>query len=101
MGDGEVERLLRDLVQMTKVQVYPVAKNMLRDEFFDEDTPRERRIGVYANLDGSSQSAVAEEVGVSQSTVSSWSQEWKRKGLVDEEGEAVFDIYDFFPDLEG
>lgn len=100
MSDESTEELLRELVQLTRVSTYPVAKEMLRDAFFEGDEPREKRIRVYANLDGSPQREVAETAGTSQTSVSNWSQEWERLGLVDEDGKAVFDIFDFFPELE-
>lgn len=100
MSNGQVERLLGELVRLTRVQVYPVAKQLLREEFFDGDEPRRERVRVYANLDGTSQREVAERAGVHQSSVSRWSNEWKRRGLVDEEGMAVFNVHDFFPELE-
>lgn len=100
-NDQSTVALLRELVQLTRVATYPVAKEVLRDAFFDEGEPRTKRVRVYANLDGSSQREVAETAGTSQTSVSNWSREWQRLGLVGENGEAVFDIYDFFPELEG
>lgn len=100
MSDESTEDLLRKLVQLTRVSTYPVAKKILRDTFFDDGEPRIKRVLVYASLDGRTQSDVGEAAGVAQSTVSNWSGEWERLGLVGEDGEAVFDIYDFFPELE-
>lgn len=100
MSNGTVERLLAELVRLTRVQVYPVATQLLREEFFDGDEPKMDRVNVYANLDGAAQRDVAQKAGVHQSSVSRWSNEWKRKGLVDDDGVAVFNVYDFFPDLE-
>lgn len=100
MTDRSTQDLLRELVQLTRVSTYPVAKEILRETFFDGDGPQEKWVRVYANLDGRSQREVADAAGVDQSTVSRWSREWKRLGLVGEDGDAVFDIYDFFPGLE-
>lgn len=100
MSDDNLEQLLRQLVRLARVQVHPVAKELMRSEFFRDGEPREGRIAVYVNLDGSSQSEVADASDVSQATVSRWSKEWKRKGLVDEDGIAVFDFFDFFPDVK-
>lgn len=100
MSNDEAVELLRELVRLTRVQVHPVAKDMLRDELFAGDEPEMDRVRVYAALDGSAQREVADEAGVHQTTVSRWSRDWRRKGLVDAEGVAVFDPYDFFPDLK-
>lgn len=99
MSDQSTGELLRELVQLTRVATYPVAKEMLHDAFFNGDEPQEKRVRVYANLDGRSQREVADAAGASRTSVSKWSGEWKRLGLVGEDGEAVFDIYDFFPEL--
>lgn len=100
MTTQESEKLLRELVELTRVMVHPTAKAALKDAFFEGDDPRLKRIRVYANLDGSPQAEVADAAGVGQGSVSRWSRSWKRRGLVNEDNEAVFDIFDFFPDLE-
>lgn len=96
------DQLLRELVKLARVQVYPVARALLEDEFFKDGEPMLDRVRVYAALDGSkTQTAVAESAGVGQASVSRWKVQWQRKGLVDDDGVATFNIYDFFPDLEG
>lgn len=97
----EEQKLLRELVNLTRVSVYPAAKKTMEDQFFEEDgTPRRKRVRVYANLDGRTQEEIAKAAGAGQSSVSEWKQEWERFGLVGHEGRAVFDIYAFFPGLE-
>lgn len=99
MRNDRIEELLERLVQLQRVQVHPVAKSLLEDIFFEDGEPRLKRVRVYARLDGSSQSKIAEQAGVSQPSVSAWTRDWKRVGLVSQEGKAVFDILDFFPEL--
>lgn len=100
MSNDRVIQLLQELIRLTRVQVQPVARELLRQVFFEDGSPKTEHVRIYANLDGSPQREVAERAGVTQSTVSRRSNEWKRQGLVDEEGKAVFAIYDFFPELE-
>ena len=97
---NEQTKLLKELVQLARVQVYPVAYRLLESEFFQDGEAQLDRIQVYGHLNGSAQRDVAKAAGVNQSSVSRWSTSWKRKGLVDDEGKAVFDIFDFFPGLE-
>lgn len=98
---SEQVQLAREQVRLARVQVQPVAREVLRQVFFDGGEPHRDRVRIYANLDGSAQRVVAERAGVTQPTVSRWSNEWKRLGIVDEDGVAVFNIYDFYPELEG
>lgn len=100
-SDDEQLKLLRELVELTRVAVYPAAKETLHDAFFDGEEPRAKRVRVYANMDGRTQAAVAEAAGASEASVSTWKKEWQRFGLVGSDGQAVFDIYAVFPDLEG
>lgn len=92
-------QLLQELVQLTRVLVRPAARQWLESEFFEGGEPQQDRIRVYANLNGRAQREIADAAGVNQSSVSRWSKEWKRKGLVDEDGTAVLDFYHFFPEL--
>lgn len=93
-------KLLRELVELTRVAVYPAAKEALRDVFVDGVEPRAKRVRVYAHMDGRTQAAVAKAAGASEGSVSTWKQEWQRFGLVGDDGRAVFDIFAIFPDLE-
>lgn len=93
--------LLQELVRLTRVLVQPIADQLMRRDFLDEEgQPRIDRLRVYARLDGRPQKESAVASGVNQSSVSRWSQEWKRKGLVADDGTAVFAVGDFFPELE-
>ena len=44
MSNEKVERLLGELVRLVRVQVHPVAKQLLREEFFDGDDPKTEQI---------------------------------------------------------
>lgn len=99
-SDDEQLRLLEELVNLTRVSVYPAAKETLRDLFFDGDEPRAKRVRVYAHMDGRTQAAVAEAARVSEGAVSTWKNEWQGFGIVSSDGQAIFDIYAMFPDLE-
>lgn len=101
MGSARLEQLVNELVRLNRVQVQPVARRLLEESLFSDGEPEMDRIQVYAALDGTPQREIAGDIGVSQTSVSRWAREWKRQGLVDAEGRAVFDPYDFFPDLEG
>lgn len=94
-------KLLRELVDLTRVSVYPAAKETLREVFFDGEKPRAKRVRVYAGMDGRTQAEVAQAAGASEGAVSTWKREWQRFGLVGDDGQAVFDIYAMFPDLKG
>lgn len=99
MGDNTETQLLQELVELTRVATYPVARDVLRDVFFEGGEPQMVRVQVYANLDGRPQREIAEVADTSQTSVSKWSREWSRIGLVRGDGTAVFNIYDFFPEL--
>jgi len=103
MEDKVHTELLRELVQLARVRTYPVAREVLRSTFYQADeTPRLKWVRAYAHMDGKrSQTAVGEAAGASQASVSTWSRDWQRLGLVTDDGRAVFDIYSFFPELEG
>ena len=90
---------LAELVRLMRILVYPVAKQMLADEFLTDGKLRMDRAKVYAALDGTSQRQVGERTSTSRSTVQRWVLEWRRKGLVDAEGRAVFALGDYLPDF--
>lgn len=99
--DEEAKAILRELVTLNRITSYPAAKAAVRDAFFDKNgEPRRDRVDVYKALDGQlSQRDVAGKAGVNQSSVSRWSREWQRLGLVDGSGRAMFELGDFFPEI--
>lgn len=99
--DDEAKTLLRELVTLNRLATYPAAKAAMRDAFFDKDgQPRTDRVKVYQNLDGNqTQRDVATAAGVNQSSVSRWSREWQRIGLVDGSGKAAFNLSDYFSEV--
>lgn len=101
MGTERLEQLLEELVRLNRVRVQPIARRLLEESLFTDGKPEMDRVEVYAGLDGTPQREIASNVGVSQTSVSRWARQWKRQGLVDGEGKAVFDPYDFFPNLGG
>lgn len=106
--DDEAKALLldlvtlnRELVALSRLAAYPAAKTTMRAAFLEKDgAVRTDRAKVYQKLKGKqSQREIAGEVNVNQSSVSRWSREWQRLGLVDDSGKAVFDLSDYLPEI--
>jgi len=96
MNQSKIEELLAVLVDWTKVSNYTRVRDMLVQVFGTEDEPKGQQRLVYSLLgERYTQKQIADMAQTTQPTVSTWSTQWKRLGLVRSDGTPAFNLTDF------